>query len=466
MSFSSDQLKDVRILIVDDEESLAWTIHRELQRLGAETQVAITCRQAIIHFQSFHPDLVICDLNLPDGSGLDLIKSWKSEFPQVPVILITAHGAIDSAISAFKLGVFDYLQKPFGLDELLVSISRAAEVAHLRQKVSQSEGISPQPTPLRIIGHSPAISELRQHLLKIAKSKVNTVFITGQTGTGKELAARALHEWSDHAQQAFIEINCASIPETLLESELFGYEKGAFTDARQRKLGLFEMARGGTLFLDEIGELPMKLQAKLLRALESRCFKRLGGTKDIFFESRIVAATNKDLKELIKNKEFRSDLYFRLCAISLEIPPLSERLTDIPDISHYLLDKIAQELEITPLDLSKEALARLMSHSWPGNIRELKNVLLRACVLNINGTQIEPKDLVLVDLEKSSEVTGFTIPPQGIQLEIFERDLLKQALSRADRNQSKAAELLGISRHTLRYRMEKFGLDAQATSTT
>jgi DNA-binding NtrC family response regulator len=514
-------LKDVRVLVVDDEELLAWSIDTELRGLGAEVLRAGSVREALERFQGFSPDLAITDLRLPDGNGLELLKKWRFEYPDLPVLLVTAHGAIDSAVTALRLGAFDYLQKPFDMKDLVAAVRRAAETAKLRQKVSSLTAHEVAASEIEIIGDTPAMHVLRDQLRRLARSKANTALILGESGAGKELAARAIHQWSDRRQQPFVEINCASIPETLLESELFGYEKGAFTDARERKLGLFEVARGGSIFLDELGEMPLKLQAKLLRVLEYRRFKRLGGTKDIEFTGRVIAATNRNLLGEVAAGRFRGDLYYRLSALPVVVPSLRERLADIGPLTQFLLGRLADELGIDRPVLGASALAALTAHPWPGNVRELKNVLQRALVFHEPRT-IEASHLALDEIyaatpapiawptpspgpagvdasapasvqqpaaapvpfaavgaaapapiaavttapASSGAVAGddFRLPPQGVNLEHLEKSLLVQALERARNNQTRAAQLLGISRHTLRYRLEKHGLVEEATT--
>ncbi|WP_141733023.1 sigma-54-dependent transcriptional regulator [Oligoflexus tunisiensis] len=474
-------LNGTRILIVDDEEILAWSIETELKSNGADVMSCNTLRAALENFPGFSPDLVICDLRLPDGSGMELLKKWRFEKPDMPIILITAHGAVESAVDALRLGAFDYLQKPFDLKALVAAVNRGAELSFLRQKVSQLTGHEVDREPLQMVGESAAMKRVRGQLERIARSKASTVLVFGESGTGKELAARAIHDWSDRASSPFVEINCASIPETLLESELFGYEKGAFTDARDRKLGLFELAQNGTIFLDEMGEMPMKLQTKLLRALEYRRFKRLGGTKDISFSARIVAATNRNLLEEIQKKNFRSDLYYRLSSLPVYLPPLRERMDDLETLTTFFVGRIAAELDMETPGISGAAREKLRSHQWPGNMRELKNVLERALVFygptEIQAHHIELDMIVeplsyhaaaptLMNHDGSLNGHGsfqagpspMVLPEQGINLEDLERDLLLQALERARNNQTKAAELLGISRHTLRYRLEKHGI--------
>lgn len=465
-----------RVLVVDDEEMLAWSIETELKAHGVEVLTCSSLRLALESFPMFNPDLVVCDLRLPDGSGMELMKKWHLERPDMPFILITAHGAVESAIDALRFGAFDYLQKPFNLKTLTATINRAAEVSFLRQKVKQLTGRVAVREPLQIIGESAAMLRTQTHLKRVAGSHANTVLIMGESGTGKELAARAVHEWSARSEMPFIEINCASIPENLLESELFGYEKGAFTDARERKLGLFEIAQNGTIFLDEIGEMPMKLQTKLLRALESRRFTRLGGTKEISFMARIVAATNRNLLAEVANGNFRSDLYYRLSALPITLPPLRERMDDLDRLIDFFVTKLAKELNVPSPKVGDAARAKLKSHRWPGNLRELKNVLERAMIFHqskdLKADDIEldplmpnpetkrPEPAVFSALVASEipESRSFRLPDEGIDLEELERDLLTQALARAHNNQTKAADLLGITRHTLRYRLEKHDL--------
>jgi len=483
-------LQDVRVFLVDDEDILAWSIETELKSLGAEVLRAGSLRQALERFPGFNPDFAITDLRLPDGNGLDLLQKWRKEYPNMPVILITAHGAIDSAVTALRLGAFDYLQKPFDLKDLMVAAQRAAEMSALRQKVSRFEGREKEKEGVNIIGNTPAIKKMRDQLRKVATSKANSALILGDSGTGKELAARALHEWSDRSSQPFVEINCASIPETLLESELFGYEKGAFTDARERKIGLFEMARSGTIFLDEIGEMPLKLQSKLLRALEYRRFKRLGGTKDIEFSARIVAATNRNLLEEVAEKRFRGDLFYRLNVLPIYIPRLSERIDDIPTLTDFLVQSVAKELSVTAPKISADAIECLKEHDWPGNVRELRNVIQRAIVFHspdtLTSEHIEIEHLpevhsltpthgestqslanqenITVGVKEpnvrtaQSDASPFALPDRGVCLDTVEKSLLTQALEKSRNNQTKAAQLLGISRHTLRYRLEKHGI--------
>lgn len=486
MNTNNDIFSNTRVLVVDDEDILAWSIETELKSNGAEVTTAGSIQDALSKMTTFSPDAVITDLRLPDGNGMELLKKWRKDFPELPIIIITAHGAMDSAITAVREGAFDYLQKPFDLKDLVASTKRALEMSKLRQKVSRLAGHEKTREELKIVGKSAEIEKMRARLKKIASSKANTALILGPSGAGKELAARALHEWSPRKNEPFVEINCASIPETLLESELFGYERGAFTDARERKLGLFEMARNGTIFLDEIGEMPLKLQSKLLRALEYRRFKRLGGTKDIEFTGRIVAATNRNLATEVAEQRFRGDLYYRLNVLPIEIPTLAERKADIPDLTEFFVEQLSKELEMQVPTISSDAIQTLIEHNWPGNIRELKNVLQRALVFHspsiLKSEHIDidripaiatPVNTPLAavgtpNMMHSSPTLTHTqqhnghstpvLPETGIDLDQLEKSFLEQALERTKNNQTKAAALLGISRHTLRYRLEKHGI--------
>ncbi len=490
-------LEQIRVFLVDDEDLLAWSIETELKALGAEVMRAACLREALERFPRFAPDVAITDISLPDGNGLELLKKWRLENPELPTILITAHGAIDSAITALRLGAMDYLQKPFDMKALVAAVKRAAEIAQLRQKVHRLQGSIKVQEQLEIVGSSPQVVQMKQQLEKIARSKADTALILGESGTGKELAARMIHYASDRAEQPFVEINCASIPETLLESELFGHERGAFTDARERKLGLFEMAKDGTVFLDEIGELPIKLQTKLLRALEYRRFKRLGGTKDIECSARIVAATNRDLLAECRAGRFREDFYYRLNVLPIRIPPLRERKDDIGDLTEFFLKKHAERLGLKKPVLHADALAALLQHDWPGNIRELSNMIQRAMVfyeptdlhaehlefdelmrdwaslhntpttvetgiIPITVTPVMPSTPPVVTRKGAAAANSseFILPDNGINLDELEKTCLIQALDRAKNNQTRAAQLLGVSRHKLRYRLEKHGLQA------
>lgn len=473
-------LKDVRAFVVDDDQMLSFSVEAELKSHGAIVMCVGSIQSAIKNMPNFAPDIVISDIRLPDGLGLELLKKWRHEYPNLPIILMTAHPAVDSAITALRLGAVDYIAKPFDIKSLVAAVKRAAEISSLKKKLERLSGAPSQKSTFEIVGTSELMRQTYKRIEKIAKSKIDTVLILGESGTGKELAARAIHQLSDNALAPFIEINCASIPESLLESELFGYERGAFTDAKERKLGLFEIAGPGTIFLDEIGELPFKLQAKLLRAIEYRRFKRLGGNHDIEFQGRVVAATNRNLVDRIYNKEFRKDLYFRLNILPIQMPKLIDHLEDLPLLTNFFIEKLCIQLEIKEKKISSKAIKKLREHHWPGNVRELRNVMMRALILS-EGQLIEDHHIELdefMEQKKNSELVvttpelqsenhnnqanslGFIFPEQGIDLEKFEKELLLLALKKAANNQTKAAKLLNISRHTLRYRLEKHNISS------
>ena len=460
MPWPSEGFQDLKILLVDDEDMVAYAIEQELTSLGAELAREGSVQRALERFPRFQPDIAVIDLSLPDGNGMELMRKWHKDDPQLLSIVITAHADVDSAIEAVRLGAFNYLKKPFRMEELVQVVERARELSQLRSKINRLQGPLKPREKIHMIGESYEMQKLKGRIAKLAKSRVDTILIVGPSGSGKELAARMLHFDSDRRLKPFVEINCASIPESLLESELFGFEKGAFTDARERKLGLFEMAREGTIFLDEMGEMPYKLQAKLLRVLEYRRFKRLGGVRDIDFSARIICATNRNLLEEIREKRFREDLFYRLNVIDVQIPPLNDHLEDLKALAEHFIKEQAKLLGLVPPELSPNALTHLESHHWPGNIRELKHVIQKALVLH------EPKTLRAEHLEWTSlpppassfEEQEFKLPESGISLEKVEKDFLLQALAQSRQNQTKAAQLLGVSRHTLRYRLEKYGL--------
>ena len=478
---TKNEFDGVRIFLVDDEDMLAWSIEKEFRGAGAEVLRVSTLSEALQEYERFQPDLNIIDLSLPDGNGLELLKKWKHDRPDLPSILITSHPAVDSAITALRSGATDYLKKPFDMSALVMAARRAVELASLREKVRRQQGTLKSHTDVTMIGSSRALENVKADLRRIAASFADTILIRGESGSGKELAARALHLWSGAAKKPFVEINCASIPDNLLESELFGYEKGAFTDASERKPGLFEIARQGTIFLDEIGEMPPKLQAKLLRVLEYRRFKRLGGVRDIEFSARIVAATNRNLIRDVQDGKFRADLFYRLNVIDVELPPLRDRISDVPELAAFFLDEIARKAGQPAPGLSRGAVEAMKGHNWPGNIRELRNVLMKALVLH-SPRELLKEHLQFSRLEESmaapvarvpamagndhTPVTAaaahhndhaFALPPEGISLDGVEKELIMQALERSGHNQTKAARLLGVSRHTFRYRLEKHG---------
>jgi DNA-binding NtrC family response regulator len=454
-------MKKTQILVVDDEHLIRWSLEQNLKKQGYEVVTAGTGEDALRLVREEQPGLVLLDVQLPGMNGLEVLEKIKEFDEEIVVIMITAQGALETAVTAMRLGAYDYINKPFNLDELAIIIRKALETSDLRREVASLRSEHKKFAPPNIIGNSKHMSKVLEMMQKVAKSEASTVLIQGESGTGKELVAKWIHFASSRAEKPFVAINCAAVPATLLESELFGHEKGSFTDAKVTKKGLFELADGGTVFLDEIGDMEVGMQAKLLRFLEDRNFRRIGGTKALSVDVRIISATNKDLIKAIEDKSFRNDLYYRLQVIPIYLPPLRERRDDILLLGQYFIDHFNREFNKAVKGIAGPAEKMLLDYGWPGNIRELKNVIERAIILGNEDTLLL-EHLPLEIVSKSSvalesATAAFKLPPEGVDIEEVEKELIRQALENADWNQSKAAKMLSLGIDAFRYRMKKFG---------
>jgi DNA-binding NtrC family response regulator len=452
------------ILIVDDEKTIRWSLAEAIAAGGYDTVEAETAADGIAKFRDASPDLVVLDMKLPDGSGLDVLKMVKAEDPTVPVIMMTAYAEVETAVETMKNGAFDFIAKPYSVDKLRVTIGNALENQRLKNEIAYLRSSSTGNAFFKqFLGKSPAMVEIFDKIKKIGRSKANTILITGESGSGKELVARAIHACSYDDPRPFMEINCASVPETLLESELFGYEKGAFTDAKTRKKGLVELAEGGTLFLDEIGEMGIMLQSRLLRVLENKTFRRVGGVKDMTVNTRIVSATNRDLVGAIKDKTFREDLYYRLKVIPLHIPPLRERREDVPLLVSHFVERFNRELGKQVALPGDDVMGLLIRYDWPGNVREMRNVIERAMLLDAQDELLVahlPPEIrgqaggeIPTVRAAAATVSGAFFPKT---LRDMERIQIERTLEETHGNKSRAAAILGISRQTLREKLKTF----------
>jgi len=479
------------VLIVDDERTLARAIKAFLTESGYEAETAGDAEQALRLLETMRPDVVFSDVRLPGMDGIELLRRIREFDAAIPVIIMTAHGTIEGAVEAVKLGAFDYLKKPVDLEELRLLADRARENSQLRQELSyyRRRDAVRDATLAGVIGDSPVIRALLDQARQIAAlDETPPVLITGETGTGKGLVARTIHAASSRAARPFIEVNCTALPATLMEAELFGHERGAFTDAKESRMGLFEAAEGGFLFLDEVGDVELSLQGKLLKAVEERTVRRVGGIRDRLIDVRILAATNRDLERDAQRDQFRRDLYFRLAVIILHLPPLRERGSDVLLLAQHYLDRFNAKYDKHVRQIDPLARELLLAYPWPGNVRELSHVIERA-VLWSRGATLDVEHLSLATpephegrsaapaaatgetnpipsgraapvatAERAAPTNGLSLPPPGMDLDGWERAMIEQALRECEGNQTRAAQRLGISRDTLRYRLKKYGL--------
>lgn len=454
-------MKRSKILVVDDEHLIRWSLEQNLKKQGYEVVTAGSGEDALRLVREEQPDLVLLDIQLPGISGIDVLEKIKDHDDDIIVIMVTANSGLENAVNAMRLGAYDYVSKPFNLDELSIVVRKALDTSDLKQEVVRLRSESKKNGPPNIIGESRQIKYLMEVLDKVARSEASTVLVQGESGTGKELVAKWIHYSSNRAEKPFIAINCAAVPATLLESELFGHEKGAFTDAKASKKGLFELADGGTVFLDEIGDMEMGMQAKLLRFLEDRTFRRIGGGRVFTVDVRIISATNKDLQKSIEERSFRNDLYYRLQVIPIFLPSLRERKEDIIPLATHFISMFNRDFNKKVQGIAGMAERMMTDYSWPGNVRELKNVVERAIILG-NDETLLMEHLPLEIIAKASPqtcapVSSFRLPPEGIDIEEVEKELIRQALEITEWNQSKAAKKLSLGIDAFRYRMKKFG---------
>ncbi len=470
-----------RILIADDEDSLRWVLEKGLRGVGYDVTSVKDGEEAVRAFEAQPFDLVFVDVRMPGMDGLTALERIRELRPDVYVVVMTAHGSMDTAIKAMQRGAYDYLNKPFDLDEVLLLSERALAASRLTQEVARLRtGLAEVREFSALIGRHPRMQDVYKTIGRIAGTDV-TVLLRGESGTGKELVARAIHHYSRRSGRPFVAVSCAAIPGTLLESEMFGHERGAFTDAKERRLGKFELAHGGTLYLDEIGDMPVDLQTKLLRALQERTIERVGGHESIAIDVRVLAATNRDLEALMKEGRFREDLYYRLNVVTVNLPPLRERRRDIPLLVEHFLAKHVEELG--ERGVAPEALDRLVGYDWPGNVRELENVVQRAMVMATAGV-ILPEHLPIGPVSAAASVAVDATLEEIIERKLMEcvrglrerssanlydlvvglveKPLLRAVLRETSGNQVRAAQILGINRNTLRKKLTEHGIDPDA----
>lgn len=469
----------IQVLIVDDEESIRWVLQQSFGKLGYTLHVATTAAEAQILLKTHPIDIAFIDIHLPDENGLSLMEAALKQFPHLLAIVITAQSTMHNTVTAMKMGAYDYLAKPFDLDDAEALLLQAADAVASRQGMEPQKPRTSLEKEEALVGRSKAMHNLYKAMGRVASTDL-TVLILGESGTGKELIVRSIHQHSSRAHQPLIALNCAAIPSELLESELFGHEKGAFTGATERKIGKLELANAGTLFLDEIGDMPQKLQSKLLRVLQEKTFERVGGHQELKTEMRVIAATHRNLQQSIEKGFFRTDLYYRLNVFSIELPPLRERREDIPGLVEHFLRKGEQELAVSQKRMAPQALAKLRRYHWPGNVRELENLIKSLMITNVTETidlEALPQNILqnlpalpqaehpLEDLvyAKIKPLVAEYVQQEGralmeLIMPQLERPLLRLTLEQTQWNQNKSAKILGINRNTLRKKMELLGL--------
>ena len=449
-----------RILVVEDEEKLRRVVELQLQSSGYEVDQTGSAEEALK--LADRADLILTDLRLPGMDGLELLSVLRRQDSRIPVVVMTAFGTVESAVEAMKAGAIDFLMKPFSLDHLVAVVEKALEFSALRDENRElREELGRRYSFENIVGHSAAMQEIFATIMRVAPTRA-TVVLAGESGVGKDLIARAIHHHSPRRDRPFVKINCTALPENLMESELFGFEKGAFTGAVSAKPGKFEQGDTGTVFLDEIGDVPGSIQVKLLRVLQEREFERLGSNKIRHIDVRILAATNRDLRAALEDGTFREDLYYRLNVVPISIPPLRERKEDIPFLAGHFVEKLSRDAGAGTGAISEAAIRKLMEYHWPGNVRELENVIERSLVLS-SSRRLEADDIKLDTGRASREPFAESFLPDGLTLDEHEQAIIREALRRADGNKSQAARLLGLTRNALRYRLSQMGMEDKGT---
>ncbi|MCK4659110.1 MAG: sigma-54-dependent Fis family transcriptional regulator [Phycisphaerae bacterium] len=453
-------MSKTRVLIIEDEKLIRWSLRQRFMEEGYIADEAETGGEGLRKLRNVSYDLITLDYKLPDMTGLEVLRNVRKIDADIVVVMLTAYSNVEDAVTAMRLGAFDYVSKPFKMDELMQTIEHGLETTLLKRQVRDFRAQMKSRFGIEgIIGASPVMLELFAIIRDVAASGASTIFITGESGTGKDLVAKTIHYNSDRADHPFMNITCTAMAETLLESELFGYERGAFTDAKSLKKGLLEVSHGGTVFLDEVGDMPLVLQSKLLRFLEERMFRRVGGVHDIEVDVRVIAATNRNIEKAVEQGKFREDLYYRLNIIPIHLSPLRQRGADVLLLAKHFVACFSSEFRKPITEIRRDAEDKLMSHAWPGNVRELRNAVERA-VLLCKHDYIDAGDLVLgrATDQPGEAIAGLQLPPKGVNLARVEEQLVRQALKRTNGNQTHAASLLSLSRDQLRYRLQKYGL--------